>query len=573
MRCGLRHCIDNCLLYTKIALLGGFSIFSLELAAQTAPVPLYSSNSHPMEANNLQESTSAIRVSLDYHLKNHQLPLLGVSLLNTSELYDFYQLQGFARLWDPLYRGQDPLQELLAYLQQVHWQGLLANDYHFQTLLERCQIPTQELVAECDLLQTDAVLNLSKHLLSGKVDPNLIFEDTQVVKPAVDVSEQLTRALTQSSLSEYLKAIEPQSDDYQSLKEYLVLLASEEAPAWPTLEVKPSIKPNMADTRVASIAERLVFWGDLSAEWNHHAPSNLVYEGDLIHAVESFQSRHGLKVDGVLGKNTISALNITPQQRIAQLAVNLERIRWHQQKHFNRLITVNIAGFELVAKENGEEALRMPVIVGQLNRQTPVFEDNVQYIVLNPTWVVPWELATKDKLPLIQENPQYLLDNQFSVYLQDQKVQDPTLIDWSQVTRSNFPYRLEQAPGSDNALGRVKFMFPNNYEVYLHDTPSKSLFNNDLRAFSSGCVRIQQPMDLLWWILRSNGLSDTDIENQLNKKHTNTVYLSRSVPIRLEYRTAYQGLNKTIQFRADIYQRDTKLYQALQQPAASFLLR
>ncbi|HEY9032086.1 MAG TPA: L,D-transpeptidase family protein [Kangiella sp.] len=516
---------------------------------------------------------SAIQASLQYHLITGRLPQLGTYLANAPALYDFYDAKGFVHLWQPLYREHSPLRELIAYLQQVHLHGLLASDYHLRLLRDRCLIPAQHLVAECDVLQTDALLTLTQHLQSGKVNPNLIFNETEVTKPLVDPAHWLNRALNAPSLADYFKQVEPDSREYQALKEYLTSLSSRAPPAWPELALMPAIKPQTSDPRLSTIAERLMFWGDLSADWTNEAPYELVYGDDLIRAVETFQLRHGLKVDGVLGKNTITTLNIPPQQRIEQLAVNLERIRWYDRKPIKRLIKVNIASYELVALVDGEVGLRAAVIVGQVNRPTPIFEDEIQYLVLNPTWVVPWKLATQDKLPLIQENPQYLLDNHFSVYLQDVKIENPTDIDWNQFTRSRFPYRLVQAPGLNNALGQVKFMFPNTHQVYLHDTPTKSLFNNELRAFSSGCVRLQEPIELLWWLLRSDGLSDIDIKNQLHKKHTNTVYLQTSVPIRLEYRTVYLDQNHTIQFRADIYNRDSKLYQALQQPAASFLLR
>ncbi|ACV27218.1 L,D-transpeptidase family protein [Kangiella koreensis] len=563
-------CIRRCYFYIKVSVFCVAGIYCQTLSAETPPYLLLEP-----DINAAYDSTAdtEIRAKLEFHKQNGHLPQLGVALVNSTTLYNFYSFRGFRRLWNPLYRDQDPLQELLAYLQQIHWHGLLANDYHFQTLMERCQIPTLELVAECDLLQSDAILTLSQHLQIGKVNPNLIFKDTEVTKPAINLSELLSKAVNMPNLFDYFRALAPSSQEYIELRKYLAELRSRTVSPWPAIDLQPSIKPQMADPRLEAIAVRLMFWGDLPADWAYLAPFPMRYEDGLIRAVEHFQLRHGLVADGVLGKKTIAALNITPQQRIEQLVVNLEQIRWHELKPASRLIKVNIPSFELLALENGEVRLRMPVIVGQLKRKTPIFEEKIQYLVLNPTWVVPWELATKDKLPLIQQNPQYLLDNQFSVYLQDFKIEDPTRIDWAQVTRANFPYRLVQAPGSGNALGQVKFMFPNPYEVYLHDTPDKSLFNNELRAFSSGCIRIQRPLDLLWWILRTNGFSDIDIENQLNKKHTNTISLTSPVPIRLEYRTAYWGLDQTIQFRADIYQRDTKLYQALQQPATRILLR
>lgn len=566
----LMDCIRSCYFYFKVTLLCVAVIYCQNLSAQMPPYLL-------LEPETIATSDSSaemeIKAKLEYHQQHGHLPHLGITLANSSTLNDFYGSRGFRRLWSPLYREQAPTQELLKYLRQVDSHGLLASDYHLQSLVEHCQLPVPAAITECDLLQSDAILTLSQHLQSGKVNPNLIFKDTAVTKPTINLSNLLSRSISMSSLADYLREIEPSSQEYIALRKYLFELRSRNSPAWAPLDLQPSIKPQMVDQRLLSIVERLQFWGDLAADWSYLAPSPMVYEGELIHAVQTFQMRHGLEADGVLGKKTIAALNITPQQRIEQLMVNLEQIRWHEQQSLSRVIRVNIPSFELLALENGEESLRMPVIVGQLDRQTPIFEDKIQYLVLNPNWVVPWELATKDKLPLIQENPQYLLDNRFSVYLNDFRIEDPTQIDWRQVTKSRFPYRLVQEPGTDNALGQVKFMFPNNYEVYLHDTPAKSLFRKDIRAFSSGCIRVQEPMKLLWWLLRSDGWSDIDIENQLNKKHTNTVNLSLPVPIRLEYRTAYWGLDQTIQFRADIYQRDTKLYHALQQPATRTLLR
>ncbi|NVJ65820.1 MAG: L,D-transpeptidase family protein [Gammaproteobacteria bacterium] len=522
------------------------------------------------------QAVQPIQISLEQHLQSGRLPQLGITLPNAASLYELYRPYGFEPLWQPLYRAHNPLQDLLAYLQQIQLHGLLARDYHYQTLQQQCQLPAAELVAEiaaeCDLLQSDAILSLTQHLLVGKVDPELLFEKTLLEKPLLDLSHWFQMALNSKTLSHYFAKIEPKSQDYHLLKDYLALLSSLSAPEWQPLALKPSIKPQMSDPRLALIIERLVFWGDLSADWMHQAPYALVYKGELVIAVETFQLRHGLEADGVLGKNTIAALNVSPQQRVEQLLVNLERIRWYAHKPVGRLIKVNIPSFELTAYEDGKVSLKKAVIVGQTERQSPIFEDRIQYLVMNPTWIVPWKLATRDKLPLIQEDPQYLVENGFSVYQNGEKLTSPTQIDWNQVSKYQFPYRLIQAPGRKNALGQVKFMFPNPYEVYLHDTPAKSLFKKDLRAFSSGCIRVQEPMELVWWLLRSDGLSDIDIKKQLNKKYTNTVYLASQVPVRLEYRTAFLADDQSIQFRADIYQRDSKLYQALQQPVTSHLL-
>ncbi|AOE48786.1 L,D-transpeptidase family protein [Kangiella sediminilitoris] len=569
MRYRLIHGITIRHLLPVVAIVSAVCVSSHKVLAQAPPSPLKANTINNAGSFSYQKVNKPINQSLRNHSERERLLELNASLNNLDETYHLYSEKDFDMLWAPVYRQGNPVQELVAYLKDIHTQGLSAQDYHLQMLDERCLIPDTKVVEDCDILQTDAIIGLTHDLQSGKINPNKLFEKTEVIKSERDFLLSIERALIAPTLKSYFESIEPSSNEYQSMKYYLKDLSQRQIPAWEPLALKPSIKPAMVDSRLSPIIERLVFWQDVSPDWLEKAPFGLVYEGELIKAVERFQLRHGLEVDGVIGKKTIAALNITPQERVKQLAANLERIRWYGAEQYERLIKVNIPSYELWALEGGELHLRKAVIVGEVERPTPIFEDKIQYLVLNPTWVVPWELARKDKLPLIQENPRYLLDNQFSVYLQDFKINDPNDIDWRKVTKNEFPYRLVQAAGAHNALGQVKFMFPNPYEVYLHDTPAKSLFNNDLRAFSSGCIRVQDPMDLVWWILRADGLNDIDIKKQLNKKYTNTVYLASAVPIRLEYRTAYLGQDNTIQFRADIYQRDKKLYEALQQPVAS----
>lgn len=317
----LMDCIRGCNFYLKVIVLSAALIYCQTLSAEMPPYVLLEPETNTADGSITEME---IKANLEFHQQTGFLPHLGVALANSSTLYGFYGLRGFRRLWSPLYREQDPIQELLKYLRQVDSHGLLGSDYHLQPLTEHCQLPVPAAITECDLLQSDAILTLSQHLQIGKVNPNQLLKDTEVGKPTTNLSDLLTRAASMPSLFDYFKEIEPHSQDYTGLRNYLSELRSRNAPQWPEIELQPSIKPQMIDHRLVAIAERLMFWGDLPSDWSYLAPSPMVYEDDLIRAVEHFQKRHGLEADGVLGKKTIAALNITPQQRIEQLVVNLE---------------------------------------------------------------------------------------------------------------------------------------------------------------------------------------------------------------------------------------------------------
>lgn len=492
------------------------------------------------------------------NIHGHQV--LKQRLVYPLELEQFYAKQNFQPVWYPPYRLDDSQQSLIRFIGQIGEHGLQPEDYHYASLLKNCQWPFKsDLFLPCDILLSDAFLIMSQDLLLGKVDPNQLFKNTKISKQAFEPLALLEQAVGASNFEHFLRQLQPQSDQYQALKAQLALLRSQPSPIWQPLEHKPTIRLDDNDQRLLTISERLYYWGDL-VEANYQ----LLYDHNLEQAVIRFQKRHGLKPDGVIGKETFAALSISPQQRIAQLVTNLERLRWLPQEPSKRHLLVNVAAFEMQAMDNGEVAFKKPIIVGKLKRQTPIFSHKIQYLTFNPTWTVPWKLATRDKLPLLKEDPSYIQKMGFKVFENYSDPVDPSLIDWQQLSRYNFPYQLVQAPGPKNALGQVKFMFPNPYEVYLHDTPTKNLFKKASRAFSSGCIRVFEPLDLAQWLLDSEGYNEDDIKILLYKKRTDTVYLSDTVPVHIRYWTAFTDEQQQLHFRNDIYQRDEIVYQALQ---------
>jgi len=283
-------------------------------------------------------------------------------------------------------------------------------------------------------------------------------------------------------------------------------------------------------------------------------------------SVVRFQLDNGLNADGIVGRKTRKALNIPLEQRIKQIIVNMERWRWLPENLGSRYIYVNIADYNLKLYENNQLKMEMKTIVGQEQRSTPVFSDEIDYLVLNPYWYVPKSIAVKDKLPLIKEDYRYLQENNYSLFQytgnNNLKEIDPAEVDWSEIDKDNFNYLLRQNPGDENALGRVKFMFPNRFSIYLHDTPSKYLFSETERGFSSGCIRIEKPVDLAEYLLKDQEKWDRQaIEAEMKKDKEKTVYLNNPIKIYLQYNTVWVDSLGNLNFREDIYGRDQKIIE------------
>jgi murein L,D-transpeptidase YcbB/YkuD len=253
----------------------------------------------------------------------------------------------------------------------------------------------------------------------------------------------------------------------------------------------PALRPGTTDARVPALAARLAITRDLDLDRDALAAASTRYEEPLVAAVRAFQARHGLAADGVVGAATRAALNVPAARRVEQLRANLERARWVFYDPESEFLVVNIASFQLYHVRRGEIVWRTRVQVGRPYRQTPVFRAELTYLVFNPTWTVPPTIFREDILPELRRDPGYLAARHIEVIDAAGKRVDPQTVDWS---GRSFPYRLVQTPGADNALGRLKFMFPNEYSVYLHDTPSRDLFERSSRAFSSGCIRVENPL-------------------------------------------------------------------------------
>ncbi len=294
-----------------------------------------------------------------------------------------------------------------------------------------------------------------------------------------------------------------------------------------------------------------------------------MYDADLVIAIKRFQERHNLEVDGIIGRETARNLNIPVQQRIQQILINMERWRWTKHDLGARYVLVDIAGFTLQAVENDSTQLEMRVIVGKRHHKTPVFSDSIKYIEFNPFWNITTSIARNEMLGKLRKDYTYLTREHiklFSNWQADGKELDSEAINWDEISRKQISrFKLRQEPGPWNALGVVKFVFPNKYSIYLHDTPVHSLFEKADRAFSHGCIRLSKPEQLAGFLLKFNDAhwNAEKIHQIVEKKKRKIISLRSPIPVHLVYQTAWVAKDETIRFSKDLYGRDQKLTDAL----------
>jgi murein L,D-transpeptidase YcbB/YkuD len=421
----------------------------------------------------------------------------------------------------------------------------------------------QHRLARLDLLLSEAFLTYAAHLIHGRVDPAAVHGDWQANLRQVDLAGLLEFALAEERMETILDDLVPPHPGYRDLRRALADYRRISAlGGWETLPAGATLRPGDFDPRVPALRLRLVQSGDLGEE----AGTETLYEETTAASLRNFQRRHGLPADGVLGPSTLEELNRPVEERIRQLEVNLERWRWLPKTLGNRYLQVNIADLTLSAVDNGHTVLSMPVVVGNAYRQTPVFSASLQYLIFAPFWHVPPTIFRVDKLPRLRTDPDYLEKHHFEVVTADgrQSLLPLEGIDWKEVRAESFPGVLRQAPGPWNPLGRVKFIFPNPFAVYLHDTPDRHLFAAEVRTFSSGCIRVERPLDLARVLLQEQRQWDrARLLAAMEADEPRRIDLVRPWPIHILYFTAWADEEGRVNFRRDLYWRDLALEEAL----------
>lgn len=412
-----------------------------------------------------------------------------------------------------------------------------------------------------------AMLRYARDAAVGRRAPRLIDPNVFAADKTFDPEPVLTAfADPAADPGEVLRAMPPAHREYAGLRQALRrYTAMGLRPEPPKVDEGPALKPGMRDRRVAQMRARLAFFGDLGA--SEAAPEPDLYTPLLAQAVRGFQARHGLETDAVAGAQTLGALNETLAERLDRIRLNMERWRWLPHDLGERFVLVNIAAFEVQMVEGGRVIDSMRAVVGRPYRMTPVFSDRISYVEVNPTWTVPPKIARQDLLPRIKADPSFLVEGRFEVHDgwgEGATRLDPATVDWNRYGEGDFPFRLRQAPGPKNALGEVKVMFPNRFDVYLHDSPARELFRQRVRAYSSGCIRLQRPFDLVDWLMAVTGGPDSEaIRKTRESGRTTAVRLPETVPVHLIYATAWSSPGGEVHFRHDIYNRDRLLNRSL----------
>jgi murein L,D-transpeptidase YcbB/YkuD len=334
---------------------------------------------------------------------------------------------------------------------------------------------------------------------------------------------------------------------------------------WPQVEYVAKLEPGAYSPRIAQVQRRLAVTGEWSADGA--SGDTLTYDDRLVQAVKLFQKQHGLEADGVIGWSTVQEMNVTAAERCRQIEVNLERWRWLYRDLGEYYILVNIPTFELEVVEQDSIVMTMNVVVGKPARRTPVLSDVMTHVVLNPHWNVPVSIILQDMIPEIRRNPRYLSDRGIRIYPNwdiNQKPVDPQSVDWNTLNKNNLPYLFRQDPGPENALGRVKFVLHNDFDVYLHDSPARGLFARSERAFSSGCIRVQDPLRLAEHLLAKQPSWNAEaISRALQSNREVTIVLPQPYNIHLQYWTAWINGDGQLRFARDIYLRDQLVADAL----------
>ena len=453
----------------------------------------------------------------------------------------------------------DRLEQWLRVIGESGWEGLRPDDYHYQTVqqLARQPVRTPEEQAHLDLLASDGMLLLLYHITSGKVNPEMIDPNCHLDIETGQPVAHLERALGANNLYLALDSVRPKWPDYYRLLYELRHLHFRSD--WPAWEMQGVLYPDTVHPHIPRLRQILIATGDFSGD-----TSSWVYDDQLQAGVHRFQQRHGLIIDGIIGQSTQAMLHKSRQERIQTVMVNLERWRWLPAMFSDYYVIVNIADFVLYIVKEGQVVARHDVIVGKPARKTPIFSARMRFVEFNPTWTIPPTIKLEDVLPAVRKDVQYLSSRNIAAYNQKMEKVDPLLQDWNDPSVRHF--RFVQDPGPNNALGQIKFMFPNPYLIYMHDTPNRDLFERSTRTFSSGCIRVCEPLAMAEVVLAHLGWDSTSIQAAVDSANTHTVRLREQPDVHIMYFTSWMGSTGQVQYRKDVYALDEPIYEALIAP-------
>jgi len=522
----------------------------------------------------------AIASAILYEMRLPESPL-SVTAEQRDAIINFYRLNDFEPLWVNSEGLTAKSRRVLALLADAESEGLIPLDYMPPTLgafgddgsIFKGQVPA---LARLDIAMTAMAMRYAEHVYSGRIIPKKLSGYYDVTPPALDLGRALYELSYRRLPDLYLSSLRPQHPAYRTMKASLSELRAKLAESnQQSIPKGETVKAGARDARVPLVRERMVKLGFLSVDdslaWieeTANAPDAgaadevlaRTLDRKLSAALKAFQASRKLKQTGRLDKATIEALNARSDQRnIQKLAMNMERMRWLPRDLGKRYIFVNQASFELRIIDDDRITWTTKVIVGKADTQTSVFSDEMETVVLNPYWGVPRSIIKYEMMPYLVNDPSYLDRKGFEVVNSHGEVVSSSSVDWW-AYGDKIPYDIRQPPGDDNALGNIKFLFPNSHDIYMHDTPTKNLFAEKSRAFSHGCVRVENPRKLAEYVL---GWDRAQIDDMIASGMNQDIQLPAHIPVHLNYFTAWPDASGKIAYHPDVYNRDARLEKAL----------
>lgn len=546
-------------------------IFAAEVSAQAAGGALKGAAKKTVtddKSESLQESRPSAAISEIAAILDKG-KVKGVSFKDTAVLKSFYEERNYKTAWvnNSLFAQLSPSQgqpEAILNVLENAWQhGLNPKNYHVDVIKELVGGNTLSFaVSEApilDVIMSDAMVRYGQDMTGMRVEAGQLDLHSRYWRQPLEGSGVLKQIKDAKGPVTALESFQPSGELYKALKIeleklYRTAVTDEET----MVRLKGILRPGSSHEAVLDLRKRMGFQVDKDN------PSHFLYNDELAQSVMALQEAHGLKADGILGPQTLAVMNKTRDDRINQVLVNMDRLRWLDQRKPERYVVVNVPAAKLWAIENGSIAFDMKVVVGRYKRQTNIFNTNITGIRFNPTWTVPPTIKEEDFLPALQSDPLYLADRGIEVVYKGNTL-DPTTVDWTAVGNNDLHgIQMVQQPGTANPLGKIRVFMPNPYNIYLHDTNKRSYFSRSDRALSSGCVRMEDAMKIAQFVMKNNeGWSDEIMNKILASGKKTDIAAEVHVPVYLLYQTMWFGDNGQLVYGHDIYDRDIVLRRAL----------
>lgn len=560
------------------AFIASLSLFVMFACAPKTPTSSGKSNTREkwtetpevVEKSPVFNVRNIIKSNFEKEYSNSYIVLDDTRIKTSTFLKSLYLKNDYFPIWFDKDGVSGSIEQVSELIKATYNEGLDPNDYNpdlIADIVKRYEDfdgikkdSDMKSVSAVDLILSNTVLQIGNDVYYGKNDLGHIYaESIQSEDDYFDFVRHTKDHIQSRKLDKFLVTLRPKSPIYSALIEELHRYTEiKSRGGWPSIpDVRSKIELGDRDPRILVIKERLQITGDLKGRPGSSYMKNDHFDQNLYGAIKNFQRRHGLLEDGVIGSNTVRAMNVSVDKKINIIKLNLDHWRKLPRDLGDKYLVVNVPSFHLYGFENHQIILDMKVIVGRSDWNTPVFRDEMTYIVINPYWNVPSSIFKDEILPELRKDPAYLQKQNISIITSwddDAIPLDPMLIDWNQFSPDNWQVRLRQEPGPSNPLGRLKFMFPNKHNVYLHDTPMKSLFNRLNRKFSHGCIRVEEPLDLAEFVFQGDrNWNRNRIVNEINTGVSKQVPLPKPVPIYILYFTAWVDNNGSVMFFEDVY--------------------